>query len=437
MDDKWRITALVTCTVAAVGVASAFLWKKRDERRKVQPLHVSYKHPSMPFAVSVIASLPDPIRRYVAIKIAKPNPPLDGCDVLGGDDKYDPYEIAELETGKVWRVRYKMLFDPEMLKFFKSPFGVDVTDPSLLENAPTTSIRNILQADMERMTVRMEQLKENKIALLQARYERQQDMLVARLNNGGLLLFNPCRMRPKIKAWLNRLDAGNVQYIVSGSSAHTNQLLQAASIFPDAKIVCSATAEQKCMAVGMRQADYIYSDPTGPRGLASLKEDLSGSGIQIHFVKGDVLCQAACVLVHSHLFEVDLLYGHADGDRFANVTPADWNSSDAQKGSCDLSFGRLFYYAAIYKNASPHGNLPLYRYMPMDPSSTFSKLVVDQPKPDGTSCMEMAASLRELLLLDFKWVDPVHSLLEASMPADEFRRCIDASWRWLDGKALI
>ena len=73
--------------------------------------------------------------------------------------------------------------------------------------------------------------------------------------------------------------------------------------------------------------------------------------------------------------------------------------------------------------------------MGMDPTNTFaSKLCLDPPKEDGSSCTDMAHSLRELLKLDFKVVIDGHG---AHMTPDEFRKSIDANWNWLDGGSLL
>jgi len=74
----------------------------------------------------------------------------------------------------------------------------------------------------------------------------------------------------------------------------------------------------------------------------------------------------------------------------------------------------------------------------MDPAGLFAATIMfDKPKADGSSCDEMAASLRALLRLNFDQVCGAHMNNTRPMPADEFRECIDAAWRWLDGKPLL
>ena len=64
--------------------------------------------------------------------------------------------------------------------------------------------------------------------------------------------------------------------------------------------------------------------------------------------------------------------------------------------------------------------------------------MLDQAKPDGSSCTDMAASLLALLQLDgYDYVLLVHLLGKDLMTKDRFRDVIDKSWNWLDGKSLL
>ena len=85
------------------------------------------------------------------------------------------------------------------------------------------------------------------------------------------------------------------------------------------------------------------------------------------------------------------------------------------------------------KPNSPNGCLAIYRFWMMDPCS-FGGMGYDQPARDGSSCKQMASSLRKMLRLDFEKVWDVHS---QDMSAETFRKDIDASWNWLDGGSLL
>ena len=53
---------------------------------------------------------------------------------------------------------------------------------------------------------------------------------------------------------------------------------------------------------------------------------------------------------------------------------------------------------------------------------------------DGSSCLEMATSLRKLLSLEFSSAAGVHI---APQSREDFRRNINCNWNWLDGKSLL
>jgi hypothetical protein len=261
-------------------------------------------------------------------------------------------------------------------------------------------------------------------------------MLVARLmsgttaEDGGLLLYNPCRMHPQVVDYVKSLG-GTVRYIVSGSSVHTNQIPQAVAAYKDAKIILAESAELKCTAAGMRPADFIYSDhdPTSnPRSYRSAVAELEEYGVQLFHVAGDVQTQTLVVIAHDHLFDTDLTcYGN--GHRWLYLDQVDWENPTAA-----LNFAQTLYYAAISNSVVP-GYLPNYRLMAMDPSSPFAKLMLDEPTVD--SCKQMAESLRQMLKLKFSWVDNVHSKKQESLPASEFKRCVNQAWNWLDGNSLL
>lgn len=240
------------------------------------------------------------------------------------------------------------------------------------------------------------------------------------------MIFNPCRMRPAVMKWLREL--GDVAYIVSGSGYHTNHLPLTGKAYPDAKLVCAGIADAKLSAAGARRADYIYTDP---QSLGRLNEALKGSGVSVHPIGGDPL-QCALVSAHRHLLEADVAYGHPDG-RWAACDLDSFKEGQSRNDSD----ARLFYYGSMHGDASPNGILPIHRYMMLDPTHPLGKMQLAPPRPDGSSCAEIAESLRSVLKMDFVAVNMAHSTRREPMPAEEFRKCVDAAWRWLDGRSLL
>ena len=82
---------------------------------------------------------------------------------------------------------------------------------------------------------------------------------------------------------------------------------------------------------------------------------------------------------------------------------------------------------------SPHGHLPTYRYQMMDPAG-MGAMMYDRPARDGSTCKQMADSLRRMLRLEFDSANGVHI---DQQTREDFRKNIDANWNWLDGKSLI
>lgn len=428
--------ALVSGSLAltAVGLTSAYLYRRSKkcshEKENALPFY-KYDHPPMPMAIKLIAMLPKSIRQSMAVKGSKPAPPKDAFDVLGEDDTSapNPYETAEIIPGKIYRVRYSFLANPKMAKVMKTLAGIDGEDSeAILANVPP-EMKEIVAKDLV-IAEKIRNMTEEE--LIQNKYCSKQDMLVAVLdtadastNKKELVLYNPCRMRPYVMKWLDSL--GTVTYIVSGSSAHTNQLCQASEAYPEAKIICAEAAEMKCMSVGMRASSYRY---TNKEELDALNVELAKGGAKLHFVEGDTFTHAALVQVHNCMFECDLAcYANHCGTRCFSCDSKMWNDSD----SVDGMNGRLFYYVYFAPNVAPNKYIPVYRFMGLDASSPFSKLMIDEPKADGSSCAEMANSLRKILQLDFDMVLSAHSCHEKGIDGEEFRKTLDVSWGWLDG----
>lgn len=92
----------------------------------------------------------------------------------------------------------------------------------------------------------------------------------------------------------------------------------------------------------------------------------------------------------------------------------------------------------------------------MDPAAMWM-FSLSPPAPDGSSCTNMATSLRKALAQPFSKLRSKQILWRylnrnswhkrmmfravgvhfRPMSADEFRRGIDCNWRWLDGESLL
>ena len=419
-------TTAVVVTAAVVGLSWLYFHRKRQDK-----LHIEYEHPPLPLPIRIVAKLPEFLRRPIIIKMQAPKPPLDGIDLIGPD--YNPYTIKELEPNKIWRVRYRYICDPALTAALKDMCGIDLCDKSAVEKIDDVNIRKHVEKHIENMKALKAhneglESKQQQLNMLQAGLEDSQDMLVARLADDSLLLYNPCRMHPFVVDFVTKL--GDVSFIVSGSSVHTNQLPQTAKIFENAKIICAEAANLKCQVVGMRKADYLYTDhkEDSDNGFRSAFALLKVLGIHLHHIEGDVQTQSLLLTIHDHLFDVDLTcYGN--GKQCLHVDESDWKNPTPA-----LSFAQTIHYAGTQDSAIV-GYLPNYRLMSMDPGSALTKFNLDAPT--GTSCRQMAQSLRELLKLPFKYVDNVHSKKKDSLSAADFIDCVENSWNWLDGKTLV
>jgi hypothetical protein len=63
----------------------------------------------------------------------------------------------------------------------------------------------------------------------------------------------------------------------------------------------------------------------------------------------------------------------------------------------------------------------------------MAQIMYEPPKPDGSTCTLMAASLRKALSLPFSTACGVHF---GEMTRDEFRETVNLKWNWLDGTSL-
>ena len=167
----------------------------------------------------------------------------------------------------------------------------------------------------------------------------------------------------------------------------------AAERYPDAKIIGAPAAEDKLIFVNgliRKKFDYRCTDKTELETVNSLLEK---EGVKLHYVEGDVACNAIIAIAHNIALECDLIYGHHDGEGICHLSKEDFRKFKQE----DWVY-RLFMFASISKPNSPSGFLPNYRFQMMDPNS-FGAMSYDQPASDGSSCDVMAKSLRKILNL--------------------------------------
>ena len=329
------------------GLALATRWLLTPKETPAKKLHVDYgAQSSLPLPIKIISYLPDSIRIPLLIKSSKPSPPKDSIDILGTDE-VDPYEKRDIIPGKIWGVQYKCLADPQLANFMEMFLEgtAEERQANAIANAPD-HLKDVLKADFKRKE-EYDALSEVEKAKLGG--DMFQEMYVIKLDDGGLLLYNPVRMHPQMVDWIK--ERGEVKYIVSGSSAHTNHLPKTAETFPDAKIICASIADAKCQAAGMRPADYLYDlrrDEEPPKqhvGQATLQDaiDEFGGKIKLFHIRGDVMTDALFLLVHSHLFVIDLMY---------TACEQEMKNREFETGTSPIQTGaRIFTYSLITEKA--------------------------------------------------------------------------------------
>ena len=138
----------------------------------------------------------------------------------------------------------------------------------------------------------------------------RENMVVVKLNTGGILLYSPVRIQENSDLWKWLEQQGKVEWIVLGSSEHTLQLPDVLAKFPSAKVVASTTAGRKLAWVGALPKDRLDFDYTKPPLLAEANKLLREEGVQLEYVQGDCVTHSLFLLAHGVLCEADLLYTH-------------------------------------------------------------------------------------------------------------------------------
>lgn len=228
--------------------------------------------------------------------------------------------------------------------------------------------------------------------------------IVVRMKTGGIALYDPSRIRIECAEWLEK-NFGEVRYIISPSAGHTEFVTEVTEMFPSARVVASELAMLKMKNKGYKQkpSDCEY---TNQEQLLAENELLATEGIEFIHVKGDAAAEA--LFLHhkptNSLLECDLNYRLPQ----KNVN---WRVITAN-----------------FRHSSNNGSdLPSYRFACLDHTAGLIDSRLEDPA-------DMAASLRGVLARDF---DMVYGSHVQKMDGAMFRKLIDETWSWLDGKSLL
>ena len=343
-DDDHSSYLIAAAQLTALVFATRWLLATPKETAPAKKLHVDYgPEVDLPLPMKIIASLPDAIRIPLLVKSQAPTEPKDSIDILGTHEVVDPYEKREILPGKIWGVTYKCIIDPNLAKFFEMFLEgtKEERQAKTIENAPD-HLKETLKQDFVRMD-KYDALSEVEKAKLGG--DMVQEMYVIKLDD-GLILYNPVRMHPQMVDWIK--ERGEVKYIVSGSSAHTNHLPASAATFPEAKIICASVADMKCQSAGMRPSNYLYdlrredALPKKFEGCGTLQdamESFPGNDVKMFHIWGDNFTDTMFLLAHGHLFVLDLIYSSSEEWKKHN----DWDTDV----SIIRSKSRIFAYSLI------------------------------------------------------------------------------------------
>ena len=412
---------------------------------KPRPLHVQVE-PMVwkvmginifPAVTWIMRRLPDTMRRNTVSQMNAPKPdsqrkfPRDLFDLTGES----PYEREEVVPGKVWSVTYTFEdvgdTDRDSKKQMKA-FGWDPTDQHFkkkcLDGAASLGpkVVEVCMRDIEKAAemFRKETFTDEEVKKVLTVKLR---MMIVKLNSGSVMIYTPFRIREDagLKSWIDSL--GPVRWLVVGSCSHTLGLQAAFNFWPEAKIVGTPTAEEKMKVINSIPRGKFDINAEDKQQMEKVNAELEVEGVRMFYVMGDVATNALVVVAHGVALSVDLVYGHHQGGVF-HIGPEEWTEFKE-----DLYNIRLFYYMNCCKPHSPNGYLAIYRFQMMDPTGLGS-LNYDLPAPDGSSCSLMAASLREMLQLDFTQAIDVHM---GRCSRSDYQRTINAHWSWLDGTSLL
>ena len=219
------------------------------------------------------------------------------------------------------------------------------------------------------------------------------NMMVVKLNSGGLLLYAPVKVHKDAEHLLVKFleSLGPVKYLVVASSSHTLYLPDAIKAFPNAKVAGPKQAEEKIKYINVvDKFDFVTDDKNS---LKQLNESLANEGVEFFELEGDIPCNAVlCVVDKKVLLECDVCYGHHDG-----LGLMDLDAKTLKKWRPEDTIIRNFKLTTIDKPNSKNGFLPNYRFQAMDPNS-MGVMMYEQPAKDGSDRDKMAVSIRNVLV---------------------------------------
>jgi hypothetical protein len=425
-----------------IGYGSYLLSDKDDMNPMDNPME-NLKPPSMPamggylnifpMVKGIFKWLPDSTRKNIAIKNGAPNlkdPILDPYDCNGKN----PYHVEEVLANKVWKVTY----DCEQFHITHSadkknglmlgadPNGAEI-QKKLREAAQKYGDEAIAinEKDIEKMVDWYARDKFPKEQLFDIVDPIFLNMVVVKLNSGGLLLYAPVKVHKEAEhllvKWLESL--GPVEYLVTAANVHTMCIPDVIQAFPGAKVIGPKQVEEKLKFINVKDKfDYITDDKVS---LQSLNDILVKEGVEVFQLDGDAACNSVlCVVDKKILLECDVCYGHHDGDGITYI-----NAELLKKWRPQDTMMRNFKFNIVDKPY--HGYLPIHRFWLMDPNGLGAMLY--EP-PNATSRERMASSLRKVLAQQYDSVIGVHF---HNMTREDFNKSVNLNWNWLDGKPLI
>lgn len=425
--------------VTSVALTASALHYQLNQRQK---LHVVVKPPTLylgsvnilPAIKTCFGILPESARHSIILAAAAPasrSIPRDRYDIL----KENPYTIEEVKSG-VWKVGYDrenhFMVNKEA-KVQAKMLGLDIqleeTAVRIMQGAEgfgrecsANAHKDIAYARFWDDKTEIEDEDVMRVAKL------TENMIVVKLNNGSIMLYAPVKIHNETEFGQFLEKLGKVEWIVAPSSEHTLQLPAIIEKFPDAKIIGSANAEKKLNYVNALPRKQFDFDYTSDKDLAEANEILNKEGVELFYINGDVVAHSLFSIAHNVALECDLLYGHHDGEGFLMV-----DKKQFRELAPEDAFWRIFKFSQLAKPNSPNGFLPPYRYWFMDASCMWP-FQLTPPKTDGSSCKDMADSLRVALNQDFDKAVGVHF---NTMDGNDFKMSIDANWNWLDGNSLL
>ena len=310
--------------------------------------------------------------------------------------------MEEILENKVWRVTYDI-----------EQFGMTHTEDrknwEIMGDRPDSEeFRNKVLTSAQRYGDDAVNVSKNDIEKMKSWFSRESfpkdelfsiiepwflNMMVVKLNSGGLLLYAPVKVHKDAEHLLVKFleSLGPVKYLVAASSAHTLCLPDAIKAFPDAKVAGPKQAEEKIKYINVvEKFDYVTDDKDS---LQQLNNALANEGVELFELEGDLPCNAVLGVVDKKLLlECDVCYGHHDG-----LGIFDLDANKLNKWKPEDTMMRNFKFTMIDKPTSKYGFLPNYRFWLMDPNS-MGVLMYEQPAKDGSDRDKMAASIRNVLV---------------------------------------